>query len=285
MAVPSQPFGGWGGAPVPGDEAAPRPRFPWISLVVVLLALVGVAVAVGLGIAAGAQANTDHQRAMDEAVRITSDQTAEIPVTGPTDVLHLFVAIPADAAAWTANGSLVYPDDRPFHASQDGTPLVLEDQLSLYPTYDDDNAPGTLADGSSLVKIDDVHPRSAGTVQIETGDLSPGDELRIEHEPTYPGIARRLVVAGTIGGISVVIGLGAAVTFLVMLLRRHRPKPRPPAGLPSYVAGSPSYPVPHPLYGGAPSPYPGYPYPYGSPVPPPPPPASTPTPPDPSTTG
>jgi len=288
MARPTEVSGGWSGAPADGTPAGRIPRFPWISLAVVLLAVVGFVTAAGLAIAAGVQSNRDHQRAMDEAVRVSSDQTAEIPVTGPSDVLHLLVVIPADAPAWTANGSLVYPDDRPFRATQDGSALVLEDQLALYPTYDDDNAPSTLADGSSLVKVDDVRPRSSGTVQIETGDLRPADELRVEHEPTYPGIAHRLVVAGIVGGTSVLIGLGAAVTFVIMLVRRQRATPRRPLGPPPYPTGYPPYPVPHPLYGGAtpPPPYPypfaappPYPYPYGSPPPPPPPPGSTANPP------
>ena len=175
MTLPAAPYSGaMSPGPAAAQEPTPRvPRFPWISLVLMVLALFGVVTAIGLGVSAGVQASNDDQRAIDDALRVGSHQHAQVHVSGPDDVVHVWVVIPGDAAAWRADGTLDYPSDRPFVARQDGTRLLPDDELTSTGGFGFD-PPNTLTDGSTLVKIDDVHPLRAGTVDVETGDLAPG---------------------------------------------------------------------------------------------------------------
>ena len=104
MTLPAAPFSGsTTSGPAEAEEpSGPVPRFPWISLVFMVLAFFGVVTAIGLGVSAGVQASSDDQRAVDDAVRVGSNEHAQVRVSGPDDVIHVWVVIPGDAAAWRA---------------------------------------------------------------------------------------------------------------------------------------------------------------------------------------
>jgi hypothetical protein len=268
MTLP-YPAGAPAPSPPPPESASRIPRFPWISLTVLILAILAVGVAIGLAVSAGIQQSDDDSQAMSDAVIVRSHETVSIPVAGPGDTLHVWVAIPPDTGAWRADGTLVYPDDRPFTARQDGSRLTLDDQLAFEDTFDVEADRPTLADGSTLVRVDDIHPTNSGHIQIVAGNLAPANELRVARDASHTATNRRLAAAGIVATTAILVGFVALIVFVVMLVRRARarPKRRPPppfGGVPGYP-GYPAYPAyqPYPTYQG----YPPYPAP---PLPPPP---------------
>ena len=262
-APTSEVSGAYGQAAPPPPEPPGRvPRFPWISLTVMLLAAVGVAVAIGLAISAGIEASNRNDHAKDVAPVVEPHQRVTIPVSGPGDTVHVWATVPADAAAWRADGTLALPDNTPFTASQGGRALVVDDVSGLGDGfgYDGDSQ----LDGSGRVELADVHPLDRGKVEITAGSLAPPLHQRLVQDPPMAAVHSRLAWAGVLGVLAALAGVIAFITFIVLLVRRSSAnKPRRPAGpAPPYGGYFPYQPYqpyqPYPAYPGYPT-YPGQP--------------------------
>ena len=221
--APSPSFG----ATPPGD-AAPAvrvPRFPWISLVLLVLAPIGVVVGIGLAIAGAVQTQQDQIDALARAADVASYQSSTTVVSGSGDTLHIWAVLPEDAAAWRSDGSLAMPSvSSLFVATQQGSGLDVESVVADQYSADQQ----ALEDGSTAIQIANVHPEAAGSVEIRTSALAPATSLRVVRDPSGAHERGLFIAAAIVGPVSALVFLGALVTFIVMLVRRSRAKPKPP---------------------------------------------------------